>query len=303
MTSRLLPLFLLFALVGAGFAFAQEEGGVGPAPVAEPLKGDEALVPLVAPAAPGPVEKVSTVEPLGALPTEEQVRQQALDEAEARRPPPLKPRTVPQRVDVLAPGRMLILPRESPVEGGTVSGQMFSDDTETVQPVATPPLMLEPLIGQMNTQAEALERVVADMEARMDAMETASPTDMVSQSAVVTPTEAVVPKPEKLPGALSLPFMADMTGLGPANAKKLEAWLEKVGSNRKVKVRITAHALEPSSDGLGEDPAKLAERRAAAVKAAVAKAGLQVSGRIPVVVLRLKPGATGGQRLVVSASE
>lgn len=303
MTRHALPLLMLLPCLWVGVAVAQEDS-VGPAPVIEPLKGEEALEPLIPPVSIGPSEKVSGVVALEALPTEEDVRAQELREIEARRPPPLKPRAVPQRVDVLAPGRMIVVPRESPVQGGTVSGQMFADETETLQPVETPPTMLEPLIGQMTLQAEAMERMVAGMEARMDAMnipDEPSPTVLVTPTEVVSAT--VAPKPAPLPGALTLPFMADVTGLGPANSKKLAAWLEKIGKGRPVKMRITAHALEPNADGLGEDPAALAERRAAAVKAAVGKAGVETVGKVGVVVLRLKPGEGGGQRVVVKVTE
>lgn len=300
---------MLFALGWAGFAVADDSARVGPAPVAAPLRGDSALEPILPPPPIGPVNTVSAVGALEPLPTEAQLREQALREAEARRPPPLKPRAVPQRVETLAPGRMLILPRETPLEGGTVSGGMFSDDTETLAPVATPPLMLEPLIGQMNAQAEAMERVVADMEARMDAMDAAaSPTAVgpveVGAAEAVSAVEVVeAPKPAPLPKPLVLPFVADVAGLGPANTRKLNAWLETIGPGRKVSLRITAHVLAPQQDGLGEDPAKLAERRAAAVRGIIGKAGLALSGRVPVVVVRVESGKTGGQRLVVSAAE
>lgn len=305
MTMRL-PLLMLCLFVGASVAVAQEEGAaIGPAPVIEPLRGEEAIAPVVVSASIGPSEKVAPLEALDALPTEEQVREQELKEIEARRPTPLKPRAIPQRVDVLAPGRMIIVPRESPVEGGTVSGQMFADETETLQPTPTPPTMLEPLIGQMSLQAEAMERMIAGMEGRLDELGIAADPSAteVSATMVVTPTEVIAAKPEKLPGALTLPFVADVTGLGPSNSKKLAVWLEKIGKGRPVKMRITAHALEPNADGLGEDPATLAETRAAAVKAAVAKAGVTLSGKVGVVVLRLKPGEAGGQRLVVKVTE
>jgi outer membrane protein OmpA-like peptidoglycan-associated protein len=303
---RALALAIVFATLGVGTAMAQEVGAVaGPAPVIEALKGDEPLEPVVVSVSTGPSGKVSGVEAMERLPTEEELQAEAMREAEARRPPPLKPRHVPQRVDVLSPGRMIVVPRERPVEGGTLSGQMFNDDVETLQPVATPAMMLEPLIGQMNLQAEAMERVMAGMEARLDAIGPSASTSetAVSTTEVVTPTEVIVAKPEPLPKALTLPFVGDVTGLGPANSKKLAVWLEKIGPARTVKMRITAHVLEPNADGLGEDPAKLAQARAAAVKAAVAKAGVQASGKVAVVVLRIKAGEVGGQRLVVKVTE
>lgn len=298
MTRRSLP-FVLLAVCTAGVAVAQESG-IGPAPVARPLEGQAALEPIVPPAAIGPAGQAAPLEGFENLPTEEELRAEELRQREASRPPPLKPRAVPQRVEVLAPGRMLILPRETPVQGGTVSGQMFSDDTETLQPLPPPLMTLEPLIGQMNMQAEAMERVVADMEARMDAME-ASPTQVVAPPP--SPTEVVSEKPKPLPKALTLPYVADVAGLGPSNGKKLSAWLEKIGEGRKVKIRLTAHVLEPTADGLGEDPAKLGERRAAAVKAAIAKSGVALAGPVAVVVLRLKAGETSGQRIVAKVSQ
>ncbi len=227
-----------------------------PAAVVRPAEVDEmAPVPPVDTATPtGPAADVSASEGLGPLPTAAQLHQEAIDAANAKRPAPLQPRLIPQRVEDMGEGRFLILPRDKPLRSdGTLGGYMFNDKMETTVPEPTPPVLIEPVSPTVETPSVT--------------------TPVRIEPSATVPPHVVAPA---LPRPLTLHYSADATW-PDGSADALRTWAKKLPA--RVKMTVTTATLAPP---LGSSADEIANQRWHVIQGILKKAGVTV-GRVSFV--------------------
>lgn len=279
-----LYLALIMCVTALGSAHA-----LGPAAVVRPLDGDLPLAPMPpapaeAPQTLGPATEVSQVEALDALPTEAELQAAAEAEAEAKRPPPLQPKRIPQRVQELGGGRFLIVPQEAPLQtNGTLNGMMFKDETETLAPVEQIPTMAD----DFQTVRDELHAINADLTSITQRLtsETA-----VLTSAHVSATEPVsatdvkaappTPRPQRPSKPITLQYTNDSTA--PATLAKLKAWAASAPHDMKLNLQVTTRTSAPP---LGSSLADIAQTRWNVVRDTLLKHGVKL-GRVSFIHLQ-----------------
>ncbi|MCP5405422.1 MAG: hypothetical protein H6922_04260 [Pseudomonadaceae bacterium] len=304
----------LFALIAVAACLpwaapAWADNAPGPAPVMRPLEA-EAPLPPSPPALPEPATTVSATEALAPLPTEAEMRAAAEAEIQARRPKPLQPVQIPQRVEVLGDDSFLILPREAPLTtDGSISGRMFNDETETALPLAPsgaePPPSLSDIRSDMaEVQAEfsAIRKDMAKMAADIASPATPTVTSPTAAapatpepSKVAMPASAKPKSPETqapanaLPPPLTLAYQADRTATPTG---KLAAWAKKYAGRHNLQITTVTAALP-----LGANTTALAKARWKALQPTLKEAGF-VSARVSFIHLL---GDEGAQSLTLKA--
>ncbi|MFZ2587246.1 MAG: hypothetical protein WAZ18_03900 [Alphaproteobacteria bacterium] len=280
---------LLTALLCPLMAWAENDG-VGPAAVTRPLEGEVALLPLPPETTTlGPAATVSQEQPLSNLPTEAQLEAAARAEAEAKRPPPLKPVNIPQQVHKVGEGHYVFTPQESPLQtNGTLNGRMFHDETETLAPVAEPvATQPEPTFrDDLNTVRDELQNLQTDLETVAARLRGTSPTQVASPTTVAAPTQPspttppqpMVAQPPTKP--LNLAYTSD--AVEPDSWKPLKAWAAQAANAGPLKLQILSRTVTPP---LGTTADELATARWHNVKSRLAKAGVNIS-RVSFIRLR-----------------
>lgn len=282
MKNLYVALAVFVTAVGSAYA-------VGPASVVRPLDGDLPLAPMPPTAgevqvtsvtALGPAAEVSQVEALDALPTDAELQAAAEAEAEAKRPPPLAPKRIPQRVQELGGGRFLIVPQEAPLQtNGTLNGMMFKDETETLAPEATAVGTgeAEPTMADdFQTVRDELQAINADLTSITQRL-TSETAAVVSPTAAVTPTLPVPPKQVVVlapPKPLTLLYANDSTT--PTNGGKLKAWAAGVAHGGSLKLQVITRTSAPPLGSTLED---IAQTRWNVVREMLVKQGVKL-GRV-----------------------
>lgn len=278
------------------------QGGV--APVTRPLD-EEGLVPLAkvmgVSITTGPVSVEEPVKPVPALPTEAQVKAAEVKAVEDARPKPLVKKPVQQVIKIKSPDTFVLEPEEPPmVTPGTVSGRMFTDETETLKPIATPDTVWSETVGPDLSQPEPTPpQTISLNPSPTDTAAQISPTDtQIPQTATPITAESPKQQPESpkitdIPPA-SIGFQADSAQLPSGSIAKIRRFAEGLKSIENPQVSVMLYTAAPP---IGATAAEIGMARWAAVRPYFRQSGPKLPNTsIHIKHIKAKPNK---QRLVL----